>query len=99
MAAEEAAAARIDAALDAGQSVPAPTRLDALRHNPTYAGWIFSLTTVDPALLDDTTERVNVPLSRRVLSRHDALARAAESTRSGYISRLTLGSSGPRAPG
>ena len=63
--AEEAAAAWIDTALDAGEAIPAPTSLDAMRRNPAYAGWAFGVITIDPALLDDTTERVNITLPRR----------------------------------
>ena len=88
--AEEAAAAWIDAALDAGESIPAPSSLDAVRGNPDYAGWTFGVISLDPALLDDTIERVNVTLPRRVLRRLDALARAAGESRSGYIAHLTL---------
>jgi predicted RNase H-like HicB family nuclease len=94
-AAEEAAAAWIDAALDAGEGVPRPSPLDALRHEAEYAGWSFGVITVDPALLDDTVERVNITLPRRVLHRLDALARAAGESRSGYIAHLTL--EGPRS--
>lgn len=89
-AAEEAAAAWIDASLDAGEPVPPPSSLEALRRNPDYAGWTIGVIEVDPALLDDTVERVNVTLPRRVLRRLDALARAAGQSRSGYIARLTL---------
>jgi len=88
--AEEAAAAWIDAALDAGEAIPPPSSLDALRRNPEYVGWTFGVITLDPALLDDTTERVNITLPRRVLKRLDALAHAAGETRSGYIAQLTL---------
>ena len=87
--AEEAAAAWIDATLDAGASIPAPTGLDLLRHNPDYAGWSFGVITVASALLDDTVERVNITLPRRVLKRLDALAKAAGESRSGYIAQLT----------
>jgi HicB_like antitoxin of bacterial toxin-antitoxin system len=45
---------------------------------------------IDPALLEDTTEGVNITLPRRVLKRLDALARAADESRSGYIAHLTL---------
>jgi predicted RNase H-like HicB family nuclease len=89
-AAEEAAAAWIDAALDAGEAIPPPSSLEALRENPDYRGWAFAVITIDPALLDDTTERVNITLPRRVLRRLDALARAAGESRSGYIAHLTL---------
>jgi predicted RNase H-like HicB family nuclease len=88
--AEEAAAAWIDASLDAGEAIPAPSSLEAVSRNPDYAGWTFGIITLDPALLDDTIERVNITLPRRVLRRLDALARAAGESRSGYITHLTL---------
>ena len=88
--AEEAAAAWIDATLDAGGTIPAASSLEALQANPDYAGWAFGVITIDPALLDDTTERVNITLPRRVLSRLDDLAKAAGETRSGYIAQITL---------
>jgi predicted RNase H-like HicB family nuclease len=88
--AEEAAAAWIDATLDAGNPVPPPSRLEAVQGNPDFAGWAFGVITLDPALLDDTSERVNITLPRRVLKRLDALARAAGESRSGYIAQLTL---------
>jgi len=88
--AEEAAAAWVDATLDAGNPIPAPSSLDTIRRNPEFAGWTFGVITLDPALLDDTIERVNITLPRRVLKRLDALARAAGESRSGYIAHLTL---------
>jgi len=88
--AEEAAAAWIDAVLDAGEAIPGPSSLEALRQNPDYAGWSFGVISVDPALLDDTIERVNITLPRRVLKRLDAMARAAGESRSGFIDHLTL---------
>jgi predicted RNase H-like HicB family nuclease len=89
-AAEEAAAAWVDAALDAGQAVPPPSSLETIRQSPDYAGWIFGIITLDASLLDDTTERVNITLPRRVLKRLDALARAAGESRSGFIASMTL---------
>jgi predicted RNase H-like HicB family nuclease len=89
-AAEEAAAAWIDATLDQGRAIPAPSSLEALRRNADYAGWSFGVITLDPALLDDTSERVNITLPRRVLRRLDALAGAAGESRSRYIANLTL---------
>ena len=88
--AEEAAAAWIDAALDAGDAIPAPSGLEAVRANPDHAGWAFGVIALDTALFDDTTERVNITLPRRVLHRLDAAARAAGESRSGYIAQLTL---------
>ena len=89
--AEEAAAAWIDATLDAGNAIPSPGTLEQLRANPDYAGWSYGVITVDPALLDDRTERVNITLPRRVLERLDAMARAAGETRSGFIAQMTVG--------
>src|ERR1700722_1805061 len=88
--AEEAAAAWIDAALDAGEAIPAPSSLETLRQNPSYAGWMLGVITLDPALFDDTIERVNISLPRRVLKRLDAWASSAGESRSGFIAQLTL---------
>lgn len=88
--AEEAAAAWVDATLDAGGAIPRASSLDALRTNPDFAGWSFGVITLDPALADDVTERVNITLPRRVLKRLDALARAAGESRSAYIAQMTL---------
>ncbi len=89
--AEEAGLAWIDAALEAGEAVPPPSPLEAVRAKPEYAGWILSLVTIDPAALDDTVERVNITLPRRILRRLDEEARAAGETRSGYIAKLAIG--------
>jgi predicted RNase H-like HicB family nuclease len=89
--AEEAGFAWIDAALDAGEAVPPPSSLEAIRARPGYSGWILSLVTIDPAALDDAVEQVNITLPRRILRRVDAEARAAGETRSGYIATLAIG--------
>jgi len=89
-AAEEAVASWLDAMLDAGAPIPAASSLDAVRANPQFAGWIFAVVSVNPDLLDDSTERVNITLPRRVLARLDAQARAAGESRSGYIAHMTL---------
>lgn len=88
--AEEAAAAWIDATLDAGECVPPPSSLDTVQNHRDFAGWSFGVISIDLALLDDSSERVNITLPRRVLRRLDALAGAAGETRSGYIAQLTL---------
>lgn len=88
--AEEAAAAWIDATLDACGAIPAPSSLDSLRANKDFAGWTFGVITLDLALLDDSIERVNITLPKRVLKRLDALAKAAGESRSGFIAHLTL---------
>lgn len=89
--AERAANLWIDAALDAGQTIPKPSPLDAIRNDKAFAGWVVGLVTVDPAQLDDTIERVNITLPRRVLRRLDNKAKEAGETRSGYIARMAIG--------
>jgi predicted RNase H-like HicB family nuclease len=89
--AEEAIDLWIEAALDAGQEIPAPSTLDAIQARPEFAGWAFGVVTIDPAALDDRIERVNITIPRRVLYRLDQRAKAAGETRSGYIARLALG--------
>jgi len=89
--AEEAAAAWIDATLDAGSAIPPPSTLEAVQANPDYRDWTYGVISIDPALLDDRVERVNITLPRRVLKRLDALARAAGETRSGFVAQLTVG--------
>ncbi len=88
---EEAIAAWIDAALDAGQDIPPPSPIDALRaRHKAWRTWIWALVRVDPAVMDDTVERVNISLPRRVLHRLDVLASARGETRSGFIARMAL---------
>lgn len=88
--AEEAAAAWVDATLDAELAIPRASSLDALRRDPHFAGWSFGVITLDAALFEDTVERVNITLPRRVLKRLDAMARAAGESRSSYIAQLTM---------
>jgi predicted RNase H-like HicB family nuclease len=88
--AREAAAAWIDAALDAGRVVPPPSTLDATRRMPGYEGWTLGVVELDPALFDDSIERVNITLPRRVLRRLDDLAAARHQSRGAFIAALTM---------
>lgn len=90
-ASEEAAAAWIDAALDAGMAIPRPSAVQVALDKGDFSGWIVSYVNVDPALLDDTIERVNISVPKRVLMRIDAKAKEAGETRSGYISSMAVG--------
>ena len=80
----------IEATLDSAQSIPLPSPVDRWANDRQYKGWTFALVKVDPAARDDTIERVNITLPRRVLHRLDQRARAAGETRSGFIARLAL---------
>lgn len=94
---EEAAAVWIDATLDSGGVIPEPTSLGAVRSNPDFTGWAVGVVAIDIDQFDDTSERVNITLPRRVLKRLDAQARAAGESRSGYIAKLALAA--PRRAG
>jgi hypothetical protein len=89
-AAREAAAGWIDALLDAGGTVPAPSSLDAVRRLRGYEGWTVGVVELDPALFDDTIERVNITLPRRVLRRLDDLAASRHQSRGAFIADLTM---------
>jgi len=74
--AEEVVTAWIEVALDAGQDVPTPSHIEALRTtHPEFDGWLWALVKVDPAMRDDTVEWVNISQPRRVLRRLDDRAR------------------------
>jgi predicted RNase H-like HicB family nuclease len=89
--AEDAITAWIEATMDAGDDIPGPSSIDVLRTNhPEFEGWLWALVKVDPAMLDETIERVNISLPRRVLHRLDVLARSAGETRSGFIARMAV---------
>lgn len=92
-AAKEAAAAWIDAALDRGMPVPAPSSLQSARKLRGYKGWAVGLIELEDTYFDDTAERVNITLPRRVLRRLDDMARATGQSRSGLIAQLTVSSS------
>jgi predicted RNase H-like HicB family nuclease len=98
-AAKEAAAAWIDAALDQGMPIPGPSSLEATRKLRGYKGWTVGVIDLEESYFDDTVERVNITLPRRVLRRLDDLARSAGQSRSGLIARLTLGPQTPAKRG
>ena len=90
--AEQAITGWIETALDAGQEIPKPSSIEVLKKkHRDFKGWTWGLVKIDPAMLDDTMERVNISLPRRILHRLDAQAQAAGETRSGFIASLTLG--------
>ena len=89
--AEDAITGWIEAAIDDGQDIPAPSHIEVLRAvHPELEGWLWALVKIDPSMLDETFERVNISLPRRVLHRLDARARSAGETRSGFIARMSV---------
>lgn len=88
--ASEAIALWIETRLDDGGDVPAPSAIEVLRRKRQFRGWIWALAEVDPALLSDKAERINITLPARVLRRIDEVARRSHETRSGFLARVAL---------
>lgn len=88
--AKEAIELWIETAIDTGQTIPKPSSIDTLRKQPGYKGWIWAIAEIDPAVLDTTTERVNIILPRRILNLLDAKAKQAGESRSGFIANLAI---------
>ena len=87
---KEAIALWIETALDDDGTIPAPGRLADHVKNPEFSGWLWAVIEVDGALLDDQTERVNISMPRRILSRIDRYASAHGETRSGFLVNAAL---------
>ena len=88
--AKEAIELWIEAALDTGQEVPGPSTISALQKKREFKGWVWAIVEIDPTLMSDEIERVNITLPRRVLARLDSKARQHGETRSGFIAHLAI---------
>jgi predicted RNase H-like HicB family nuclease len=88
--AKEAIELWIEVALDQEMEIPRPSMITDLQKKKEYKGWIWAVAEVDPALLSDGIERINITLPKRVLSRLDAKAKKAGESRSGFIAHLAL---------
>ena len=73
--------------------VPPPSSLEEVRKLRGYKGWAVGLIVLEDSLFDDTIERINITLPRRVLRRLDDMARTTGQSRSGLVARLTVASS------
>ena len=80
----------IETALDQGATVPKPSTITSLQNNTEFKNWIWAIVEIDPALLSDDIERVNISLPKRILARLDSKAKSAGETRSGYIAHMAL---------
>lgn len=87
---KEAIALWIETVLDDDGRVPAPGKLSDHSKNPEFAGWMWAVVEIDGALLDDHSERVNISMPRRILSRIDRYATAHGETRSGFLVNAAL---------
>lgn len=88
--AKEAIALWIEEAIAEGEVIPKPSKITDLQKTGEYEGWIWAIAEVDPSLIDDTIERINITLPRRILTLLDQRAKSAGESRSGYIAQMTL---------
>ena len=80
----------IETALDMDQVIPKPSPITELQKRKKYKGWIWAMVEINPALMSDEVERVNITLPKRVLARLDSKAKKYGETRSGLIAHLAL---------
>ena len=88
--AKEAIELWIESALDAGEDVPKPSSITALQKKKEFKGYIWASAEINPALLSDDIERVNISLPKRVLARLDAKAKSAGENRSAFIAHMAI---------
>ena len=80
----------IETAVDAGEDIPKPSPITNLQKKKEFKRYIWAIAEIDPALLSDDIERVNISLPKRVLARLDAKARSAGENRSAFIAHMAI---------
>ncbi len=91
--ARQAILVHVEALLDAGEAIPVvdtETIVGELRAETPGTDWIVGFVRIDPEALDDSAERVNVSMPKRVLHMIDRAAAASEKTRSGFLAEAGL---------
>ena len=88
--AKEAIELWIETALDQNETVPQPSNIADLQKKREFKGWVWAIVEIDPALLSNAIERVNITLPKRILAKLDKTAKALGTTRSGLIAELAL---------
>jgi predicted RNase H-like HicB family nuclease len=86
----EAMECHIEGLLLEGEPLPAARPIEQHQNNPEYAHGVWALVELDLSRLEDTTERVNITLSRRVLTLIDEAAKRAGESRSGFLARAGI---------
>lgn len=88
--AREAIELHVEALLDAGEQVPAPSPVDKLVADPDLKGFVWAFIDVPAEALDNAVERVNVTIPRRVLHAIDQAAQRQHKSRSAYLAEAAL---------
>ncbi|MRX09485.1 type II toxin-antitoxin system HicB family antitoxin [Pseudoduganella sp. FT25W] len=88
---KEAIASHIETLLELGETIDiTKNKIEDLQRNPTHAGGIWALVTLDLDKLDSKPERINISLPRFVLNKIDRYAIIRHETRSGLLSHAAL---------
>lgn len=88
--AKEAIELWIETALDRNETIPYPSNVADLQKKREFKGWVWAIVEIDPALLSNAIERINITLPKRILDKLDKTAKAQGTTRSGLIAELAL---------
>ncbi len=82
---EEAIDLHLEGMAEEGMTLPVPGALAEHQANPDYAGGVWALVEVDMSRYEGKAEKVNITLPRYLLRRIDEAAKAAGSSRSGFL--------------
>lgn len=88
--AKEAIELWINTALDADQAIPTPSPMEAHQADAEFAGWSWGVVSVDMAAFDDTVERINITMPRRVLRQIDQYVKRHHGNRSSFLAESAL---------
>jgi predicted RNase H-like HicB family nuclease len=88
--AHEAILLHLESYLDDGKALPKPVPVEEHRKNPEFEGWVWAVVNVDLSQLDDTVERVNITVPKRVLRAIDEGAKRAGESRSAFLAKAGM---------
>ena len=82
---QEAIDLHLEGVIEEGYPVPVPAALEMHFANPDYTGGVWALVEVDMSRYEGKAEKINITLPRYLLHRIDEAAKAAGSSRSGFL--------------
>lgn len=81
----EAIDLHLEGIVEEGGEVPLPCSIATHRTNPEFASGVWAAVEVDVARFEGRSEKINITLPRRLLTKIDAYAKAHGATRSGFL--------------
>ena len=86
----EAIACHVEGILIDNENLPTPQAIEKHISNPEYQDGTWTLVEVDLSKLGGETQRVNITLPKRILSRIDSFTKETNQSRSGFIADAAL---------